>query len=165
MSVSEAREFFGAGEARKLAAHAILDRLLDHSHVLNVRGDSYRLRDKRRAGLLTSPRAAEHTASTQEQGRSYTAPSRSTDALAPTPPTGAPSGGPGRGDTPEPPCPGMVYNLPGGQPQASPETRPRAPSREGGSLPNRPQWVNSVTRPWVNYLTVHSSAPATAQGS
>lgn len=50
------------------SADAILDRLLHHSHVLNVRGDSYRLREKRRAGLPASPRAAEDTAS-QEQGR------------------------------------------------------------------------------------------------
>ena len=33
-------------------ATAILDRLLHHSHVLNIRGESYRLRDKKRAGLL-----------------------------------------------------------------------------------------------------------------
>jgi DNA replication protein DnaC len=33
-------------------ATAILDRLLHHSHVLNIRGDSYRLREKKRAGLL-----------------------------------------------------------------------------------------------------------------
>jgi DNA replication protein DnaC len=31
---------------------AILDRLLHHSHVLTIRGDSYRLREKRRSGLL-----------------------------------------------------------------------------------------------------------------
>ncbi len=36
-------------------ATAILDRLLHHSHVLNIRGESYRLKDKRQAGLLTSP--------------------------------------------------------------------------------------------------------------
>ena len=35
-------------------ATAILDRLLHHSHVLNIRGESYRLKDKRQAGLLTS---------------------------------------------------------------------------------------------------------------
>ena len=35
-------------------ATAILDRLLHHSHVLNIRGESYRLRDKRQAGLMTS---------------------------------------------------------------------------------------------------------------
>jgi DNA replication protein DnaC len=33
-------------------AAAILDRLLHHSHVVNIRGDSYRLREKRRAGLF-----------------------------------------------------------------------------------------------------------------
>jgi DNA replication protein DnaC len=31
---------------------AILDRLLHHSHVLTIRGDSYRLREKRRSGLF-----------------------------------------------------------------------------------------------------------------
>ena len=38
-----------------MIATAILDRLLHHSHVLNIRGESYRLKDKRQAGLLTSP--------------------------------------------------------------------------------------------------------------
>ena len=33
-------------------ADAILDRLLHHSHVITIRGDSYRLREKRRTGLL-----------------------------------------------------------------------------------------------------------------
>ena len=37
-------------------ATAILDRLLHHSHVLNIRGESYRLKDKSQAGLLTSYR-------------------------------------------------------------------------------------------------------------
>lgn len=36
-------------------ATAILDRLLHHSHVLNIRGDSYRLREKKRAGLFSPP--------------------------------------------------------------------------------------------------------------
>ena len=35
-----------------VAATAILDRLLHHSQVVTIRGDSYRLRDKRRSGLL-----------------------------------------------------------------------------------------------------------------
>ena len=35
-------------------ASAVLDRLLHHSHVLNIRGESYRLRDKRQAGLFPS---------------------------------------------------------------------------------------------------------------
>ena len=39
-------------------ATAILDRLLHHSHVINIRGESYRLREKKRAGLFggTPPR-------------------------------------------------------------------------------------------------------------
>ncbi len=37
-----------------VVATAILDRLLHHSHVVTIRGDSYRLREKRRAGLIKS---------------------------------------------------------------------------------------------------------------
>ncbi len=36
-------------------ATAILNRLLHHSHVVNIRGESYRLKEKRRAGLYTAP--------------------------------------------------------------------------------------------------------------
>jgi hypothetical protein len=39
-------------------ATAILDRLLHHSHVLNIRGESYRLREKKQAGLLAVGPAA-----------------------------------------------------------------------------------------------------------
>ncbi|MBM4369585.1 MAG: IS21-like element helper ATPase IstB [Deltaproteobacteria bacterium] len=35
-----------------VVATAILDRLLHHSHVITIRGDSYRLRAKRKAGLM-----------------------------------------------------------------------------------------------------------------
>ena len=35
-------------------ASAILDRLLHHSHVLNIRGESYRIKDMRQAGLFPS---------------------------------------------------------------------------------------------------------------
>lgn len=35
-----------------IAATAILDRLLHHSHVVTIRGESYRLKEKRRAGVL-----------------------------------------------------------------------------------------------------------------
>jgi DNA replication protein DnaC len=38
----------------QVVATAILDRLLHHGHVLTIRGDSYRLREKRRSGLLKS---------------------------------------------------------------------------------------------------------------
>ena len=35
-------------------ASAVLDRLLHHSHVLNIRGESYRLREKGQGGLFSS---------------------------------------------------------------------------------------------------------------
>ncbi len=47
-AVSEWGEVFGDA----VVATAILDRLLHHSQVLTIRGDSYRLREKRRSGLL-----------------------------------------------------------------------------------------------------------------
>lgn len=43
---------WGAVLGDAVLATAILDRLLHHSHVLNIRGESYRLREKKRAGLL-----------------------------------------------------------------------------------------------------------------
>jgi DNA replication protein DnaC len=45
-----------------VVATAILDRLLHHSHVLTIRGDSYRLREKRRSGLLQRSDARPATA-------------------------------------------------------------------------------------------------------
>jgi DNA replication protein DnaC len=45
-----------------VVATAILDRLLHHSHVLTIRGDSYRLREKRRSGLLKAADTAETAA-------------------------------------------------------------------------------------------------------
>ena len=36
-------------------ATAVLDRLLHHSHVINIRGESYRLREKKRAGFFGPP--------------------------------------------------------------------------------------------------------------
>jgi len=42
-----------------VVATAILDRLLHHSHVLTIRGDSYRLREKRRSGLIKAAKAAQ----------------------------------------------------------------------------------------------------------
>jgi hypothetical protein len=43
--------------ADPVVATAILDRLLHHSHVLTIRGDSYRLRAKRKSGLIKPPTA------------------------------------------------------------------------------------------------------------
>ena len=47
-----------------VVATAILDRLLHHSHVITIRGDSYRLREKRRSGLLKAPAISEPAAGT-----------------------------------------------------------------------------------------------------
>lgn len=38
-------------------ATAILDRLLHHSHIIQIRGESYRLREKRKAGLMAPAEA------------------------------------------------------------------------------------------------------------
>jgi DNA replication protein DnaC len=46
---------WGTVLADPVVATAILDRLLHHSHVLTIRGDSYRLRAKRKSGLLKPP--------------------------------------------------------------------------------------------------------------
>jgi DNA replication protein DnaC len=49
----------------QILATAILDRLLHHSTVLNIKGESYRLKEKRKAGLLTTtPKSKEVTAPT-----------------------------------------------------------------------------------------------------
>jgi DNA replication protein DnaC len=50
-----------------VVATAILDRLLHHSTVMTIRGDSYRLREKRRSGLLQKAGAAVETNETANQ--------------------------------------------------------------------------------------------------
>lgn len=47
-SVGEWGEVFGD----PVVATAILDRLLHHSHIVTIRGESYRLKEKRRSGLM-----------------------------------------------------------------------------------------------------------------
>jgi DNA replication protein DnaC len=49
-SVGEWGEVFGD----PVVATAILDRLLHHSHVITIRGESYRLKEKRKSGLIRS---------------------------------------------------------------------------------------------------------------
>ena len=44
-----------------VVATAILDRLLHHSQVLTIRGESYRLREKRRSGLMAPTTLSEVT--------------------------------------------------------------------------------------------------------
>src|SRR5450432_1000375 len=48
-------------------ATAILDRLLHHSTTLNIRGESYRLKERRKAGLLSSPVKSEAAAGSSRQ--------------------------------------------------------------------------------------------------
>ena len=36
---------------------AMLDRLLHHAHIIQIKGDSYRLRDKRKAGIISTTSA------------------------------------------------------------------------------------------------------------
>ncbi len=48
----------------QVVATAILDRLLHHSHVVTIRGDSYRLLEKRRSGLLNRNNEADPVART-----------------------------------------------------------------------------------------------------
>lgn len=50
---------WGTVFADPVVATAILDRLLHHSHVLTIRGDSYRLRAKRKSGLIKPPPAGD----------------------------------------------------------------------------------------------------------
>ena len=44
-------------------ATAILDRLLHHSTTVNIRGESYRLKERKKAGLLTPPAATKEASS------------------------------------------------------------------------------------------------------
>jgi hypothetical protein len=82
-----------------IIATAILDRLLHHSTTINIRGESYRLKDRRKAGLFprpeeeadrpapfpspeilqNGPRRQDSTAS-RKTGAALTAPGRSTNA-------------------------------------------------------------------------------------
>ena len=50
---------WGTVFADAVVSTAILDRLLHHSQVLTIRGDSYRLRAKRKSGLLKPPPAGD----------------------------------------------------------------------------------------------------------
>jgi DNA replication protein DnaC len=50
---------WGAVFGDPVVATAILDRLLHHSHVITIHGDSYRLKEKRRSGLRQKLTVAE----------------------------------------------------------------------------------------------------------
>ena len=49
LSFGEWEQTFGGNAA---LTSAMLDRLLHHSHVIQIRGDSYRLKDKHKAGII-----------------------------------------------------------------------------------------------------------------
>ncbi|XKE46058.1 IS21-like element helper ATPase IstB [Halomonas organivorans] len=63
--VTSNKSFMDWGEifGDQVIATAILDRLLHHSTTLNIKGESYRLKDKRRAGLVTIPTTKEEDTS------------------------------------------------------------------------------------------------------
>jgi len=48
-----------------------VDRLLHHSHVLTIRGDCYRLREKRRSGLLSRSGLKEGAEGRMTEGVSF----------------------------------------------------------------------------------------------
>ncbi len=52
----------------QVLATAILDRLLHHSTTLNIKGESFRLKEKRKAGLLSQPEPDSDQASQERQG-------------------------------------------------------------------------------------------------
>jgi len=93
-----------------VVATAILDRLLHHSHVVTIRGDSYRLHEKRRSGLLKAPALAE--------GAAASARARLVQVRAQGPPTRRSA----RLVAVASPAPGPPYALPG---QATPAPRMR----------------------------------------
>jgi IstB-like ATP binding protein len=51
-----------------IIATAILDRLLHHSTTVNIRGESYRLKERRKAGLIPLPERQQPDAAAGAQG-------------------------------------------------------------------------------------------------
>lgn len=64
-SISQWGQVFGDD----MVAAAILDRLLHHSHTLMIQGESYRLRHKRKAGILATRTTAAVQTNTQQGGQ------------------------------------------------------------------------------------------------
>jgi DNA replication protein DnaC len=76
-----------------IIATAILDRLLHHSTTLNIRGESYRLKDRRRAGLLTArDREEDQAAASSAAPASATPKARRPRAALGSAPAGAAEG-------------------------------------------------------------------------
>jgi DNA replication protein DnaC len=58
LSFGEWEQAFGGNTA---LTSAMLDRLLHHAHVVQIRGDSYRLKDKLKAGVVRKPSTQTNT--------------------------------------------------------------------------------------------------------
>jgi DNA replication protein DnaC len=48
---------------------AILDRLLHHCHVINIKGNSYRLKDRIKQGIYTNPQTGDNAKKGEEVGK------------------------------------------------------------------------------------------------
>jgi hypothetical protein len=55
----ERRDAFSVPTPASVQATAILDRILHHSTTINIKGNSYRLREKVKAGLIREPEVEE----------------------------------------------------------------------------------------------------------
>jgi IstB-like ATP binding protein len=58
----------GIRKALTMSLYCTLDRLLHHSHVITIRGESYRLKEQRRAGLLTASKQRDASPIPSPQG-------------------------------------------------------------------------------------------------
>jgi DNA replication protein DnaC len=66
-----------------IIATAILDRLLHHSTTINIRGESYRLKDRRRAGLLPPPEQEAASSAQPAMASAYAPPKTRRPTAAP----------------------------------------------------------------------------------
>lgn len=68
--VTSNKSFLDWGEVFNdhVLATAILDRLLHHATTLNIKGESYRLKEKRKAGLLGTPKPIEEDEKEVQEG-------------------------------------------------------------------------------------------------
>ena len=60
---SKWKQVFGGD---KIVTTAILDRVLHHSHIINIQGDSYRLKEKKEMGQIGSDLFKNEEKSTQD---------------------------------------------------------------------------------------------------
>jgi DNA replication protein DnaC len=82
-----------------IIATAILDRLLHHSTTINIRGESYRLKDRKKAGLLPRPNEDENRPAPFPQNDAFHNGPRRQGSASPRK-TSAPLTAPGRSEAP-----------------------------------------------------------------